>query len=319
MIQHLTNLNQIEYHQQRFNPRLLPDLVNAGPVSASILFESRNPLKFVLGMRKKQTADMSWGSKVDMLWLTPEEWEHHYCQLPQDAPRKPSVAQRNAKKPSQDTLDAIAWWDRWNTIAEGKSLIDPDEFEKVRKARDMLDAHPVASRIHAASDKQIVLGGDIPGPCLVPGAQCKVMLDLLPRQTCTDVIEVDGQLIPLNECIADLKQSHLVTEYGMKKAVSSFEYHMKMAWYRRIVEAWEGRPRPHTILIFQNKNAPHDVHVRLIDSADMEYGARLAQTRLDRLSQLNHRDIRPLFDSEVRTLSLSDWMKSDDDDTEEED
>lgn len=33
--------------------------------------------------------------------------------LPDDAPKKPSITQRNAKKPSPETVVAINWWDEW--------------------------------------------------------------------------------------------------------------------------------------------------------------------------------------------------------------
>ena len=306
MIQKINNKDQNLYHQQRFNPKLLPDLVNAGPVSASILFEARNPIKFLKGMRKKKTEDMQWGSMVDMLWLTPKDWENHFCELPEDAPKKPSIVQLNAKKPSQATIDAIAWWDIWNKNNIGKSVITKEVLYTVREARDMLDAHPIAREIWENSDKQTIFQGVIPEPCSVKNVQAKAMLDLLPR---TGKIEIENKIYPLDDCIVDLKQCHNVSEYGMKNAIMQFEYHMKMAWYRRIVQAYEQKTRPHTILIFQNKYPPHDVHVRIIDPKDMEDGARLVQQRLDSLSKLDHRDIRPLFDLEVKTISLTKWMR----------
>lgn len=302
----ITSLNQAEYHQQRFNPKLLPDLVNAGPVSATILAEAADPLKFLKGIRKKATDDMQWGSAVDMLWLTPEDWDKHYCNLPADAPRKPSVAQRGAKKPSQATIDSIAWWDNWERNSIGKINVNDDMMANVRIARDMLDSHPMARFIWNCSQKQVVLQGDLPGNCLVEGAKAKCMMDLLPM---SGEIEVDGKTIRLADCIVDLKQCHNVSEYGMKKAIRQFQYHMKTAWYRRLTAAWEGRIRPHTLLIFQNSYSPHDVHIRMISEEDNKDGAMICQERLNLLSHLDHRDTRNLIDTEIKTLTLNDWMK----------
>lgn len=53
----------------------------------------------------------------------PDEFDNRYVCAPENAPRKPSVTQRNAKKPSKDTLAAIAWWDEWTEQTAGKQII----------------------------------------------------------------------------------------------------------------------------------------------------------------------------------------------------
>lgn len=310
MIEQIQSTNQALYHQRKFNPRLLPDLANAGPVSASILYAARDPMRFAQGVSKKKTDDMAWGSMVDMLWLTPQDWDRYFTILPADAPKKPSIAQRRAAKPSKATVDAIAWWDRWEAVSNGKMLIDDETLQAVRAARNMLDAHPTSRHIWENSEKQIILAGDLPGLSPVPNVKAKCMMDLLPM---SGEIEIDSINYDLRDCLVDLKQCHRVDEYGMKKAIAQFEYHMKMAWYQRLTAAWEGRVRPHVILIFQNSRPPHDVHVRKLDPRDVEYGGIIAQQRLDMMARLDHRDLRPFYDVGIKEISLAKWMKEDDD------
>jgi hypothetical protein len=304
------NYNQIKYHQQRFNPKKLPFLAEAGPVSASILSRARDPLRMVLPEEEAPTESMAFGSMVDMLWLTPEDWNEYYIQLSSQAPKKPSSAQLKAADKgtaSQPSLNAISFWRAWEQKSLGKTTYDSTLMEKVRKSASMLKMHPQAQYIHEHSDKQIVLQGDIPGNCLKAGGKAKCMIDLLPRDG--ELETADGSRLQLNECVVDLKTSHSVSEHGMRTAIHNFEYHMKMAWYLRMLHGAGETQRDKAILIFQNSKHPRDVHVRLIDPEDMAAGASLAQQRLDRLCQLNSERIHELFDNEFKVISRETWMK----------
>ena len=255
------------------------------------------------------TDSMTWGSMVDMLWLTPDDWDNYYIRLPAQAPKRPSAAQLKARDKgtaSESSLVAISFWENWERQALGKTTYDSTLMEKVRKSVNMLNMHPQAQYIYEHSDKQIVLQGDIPGNCLQEG-KAKCMIDLLPRDG--ELWTEDGTSLELNECVVDLKTSHNVSEHGMRTAIHTFEYFMKMAWYLRMLQAAGETQRDKAILIFQNSKHPRDVHVRIIDPEDLEAGAVLAQQRLDHLCQLNPENIYPLFDNEFKVISRESWMK----------
>ena len=304
------NYSQTSYHQKRFNPKKLPDLKAAGPVSASILSHAKEPLKMVMPEEEAPTESMAFGSMVDMLWLTPHDWDKYYIQIPSHAPKRPSAAQLKAREKgtaSESSMQAIAFWESWEAKALGKTTYDSTTLEKVRKSVNMLNMHPLASYIHDHSDKQIVLMGDIPGHCLLEGGTAKCMIDLLPRDG--EIQLADGKVIQLNECVVDLKTSHNVSEYGMRTAIYNFEYYMKMAWYLRMLQGAGETQRNKAILIFQNSKHPRDVHVRIITDEDTERGTILAQQRLDILCQLNSEDILPLLDNEIKPISVQPWIE----------
>ena len=95
-----------EYHALAFDASKLPDLAAAGPVSASILSKSRDPLMFLLnGGEQKETTDMQWGSLIDTMWTeAPSVFASQYVVLPEDAPQRPMEAMLNAAKPSASSL-----------------------------------------------------------------------------------------------------------------------------------------------------------------------------------------------------------------------
>lgn len=264
----------------------------------------------VMPEEEAPTESMAFGSMVDMLWLTPHDWDKYYLQLPAQAPKRPSAAQLKARDKgtaSQSSLDAIFFWDTWETKAVGKTTYDSTTLEKIRKSVNMLNMHPQAAYIHDHSDKQIILMGDIPGHCLQEEGTAKCMIDLLPRDG--ELQMADGKMIQLNECVVDLKTSHNVSEYGMRSAIYNFEYYMKMAWYLRMLQGAGETQRDKAILIFQNSKHPRDVHVRIITDEDIQRGAIVAQQRLDMLCQLNSEDILPLFDNEIKPISIKAWTE----------
>lgn len=314
MIIEQTGLDQSSYHQQRFNPTKLPDVHAAGPISASVVSAMRNPIKFLSQPVKPKTPDMAWGTLVDLLWLTPESFYKYVILKPSDAPKKPDVRQRNAKKPSNETLDAIAWWNEFEKAALGKMIIDEPLLMEVRAARDMLDQHPVAREIWNVSKKQVILAGvdDTFHPSRNPYA-FKSMIDLLPME---GEIRVDGARINLNQCVVDLKQCHNVTPYGIRKAISQFEYHLKTKFYIEMVNRSQIDPAPrrrHAILIVQNSNPPYDVHIRSIDEDDLRTGWLQIVSRIDLMHRINPEDMRNLYDTEVTTVKMYDWMTTEED------
>ncbi len=62
--------------------------------------------------------------------------------LPEDAPPKPSSRQRNAKKPSPDTVAAVQWWDAWEAAHPGATILSADDHAILADAAAAVLAHP---------------------------------------------------------------------------------------------------------------------------------------------------------------------------------
>jgi exodeoxyribonuclease VIII len=61
------------------------------------------------------------GSALDCLRLENGLFASKFITVPPDAPKRPSSVQRNAKKPSPETVGAIAWWNRFPSIRAAAS------------------------------------------------------------------------------------------------------------------------------------------------------------------------------------------------------
>lgn len=100
----------------------------------------KSPLHFMQYKlrQKEQTPSMAFGSLVHCLVLEPDQFEERYCFIPDDAPKKPSITQLNAKKPSEDTINAIQWWASFQEQNKGKEIVSKSDQEKASLIRDAI-------------------------------------------------------------------------------------------------------------------------------------------------------------------------------------
>lgn len=74
--------------------------------------------------------------------LEPEAFDSKFVTVPEDAPRKPSITQRNAKNPSEDSIRAILYWDEFEAQYADRTIISSDDWTKYRRIADSVRAHP---------------------------------------------------------------------------------------------------------------------------------------------------------------------------------
>ena len=95
---------------------------------------------------EEPTKAMQLGTALHTLLFEPERWTHRVAVVPADAPKRPTSAQVNAKKPSDDTLAAIDWWANFNHDAFGKIVIDQDTAEEMLARVETIETDPDASK-----------------------------------------------------------------------------------------------------------------------------------------------------------------------------
>ena len=99
------------------------------------------------------------GSLTHLLVLQPELFTSSVICTPEDAPKKPTQKQREAKKPKAETLEAIAWWDNFEAASQGKMVVALDEYQDALLAGQALKAElahwgitPVATELCLTCD-----------------------------------------------------------------------------------------------------------------------------------------------------------------------
>lgn len=159
------------------------------------------------------TPSMRFGTLFHLAVLEPELFEAETILLPDDAPSRPTSRQRNAKKPSPDTVAACLWWDGFEVEAIGKEIVTPDEFEKLSAMAAAVRAHPAASALLA------LVGATEPS------------LFWIDQETGQPLRCRMDRLIPTKRLILDLKTTNDASPEGFAKSVANFGYHRQAAFY----------------------------------------------------------------------------------------
>lgn len=207
------------------------------------------------------------GSLTHTLTFEPELLEAEYAVVPPDAPRKPTLVQRNAKKPSPETVAAIEWWDSFNAASSGKRIVDEDMIENARKIADAVRAHPAAGHflgMPGHSERTVLYRHPE-----YEGLLCKCRTD---RWIDLD----DGRIL-----IADLKTTQDAKPGEFERHAWDYRYQVAAAWYSDIIHAVTGREVAGFVLFAVEKSRPYAVSVRVADDVFLAEGRKAYRHNLD--------------------------------------
>lgn len=132
-------MNAAEYHA---HPALSATKVKLMATGTALDFWDRYDAPEHLRTPFHPTDAMRQGSLVDCLITQPDEFTKLFAIIPDDAPKKPTSAQINAKKPSEATVEAIAWWDEFRVSTKGKDVISADWYATALEIRQRLMDDP---------------------------------------------------------------------------------------------------------------------------------------------------------------------------------
>ena len=85
--------------------------------------------------RFEPTEAMVDGQLIDCLLFTPDEFESRFFVMPEDA-KRPTKAQLNAAKPSEDTKKQIDKWDALMGSVNGRAIVKPEQVEEAKFLAD---------------------------------------------------------------------------------------------------------------------------------------------------------------------------------------
>jgi hypothetical protein len=129
------------YNLQKINDLINSLLNHEKHLSYSSLSAfKKSPLDFLhyKFQQKEQTPAMAFGSMAHNWILDYSTFWSKYYLIDNDAPKRPTIAQYNAKKPSDDTLAAIDYWDNLEQESFGQILITQNDLKELDKISSSL-------------------------------------------------------------------------------------------------------------------------------------------------------------------------------------
>lgn len=228
------------------------------------------------------------GSAVHSAILEPDQFGSEYVCPPEDAPKRPTAVQINAKKPSQETLEAIDFWRMFEATNEGKTLLTRDQYTTAIAMCNAVHRHPVASRLLTGGRAEQSVYAIDPET----GALVKCRLDYF----------LDGAGM-----IVDLKTTEDASPSGFGRSAANFRYHVQTAWYQDVMRAAFGDAPPYWVFVAVEKSPPYAVGVYHVDAATADLGRRMARRDLHKLLECERLGQWPDYGTESQALVLPGW------------
>lgn len=233
----IERMSNDEYHERpEFSSSQLKDMLRSGAH-----FYSHNIAKEHERETKKH---LDFGTLAHTLFLEPDQFGNEFVVLPADAPRKPTDVMLNAKKPSDETIQKIEWWDAFNA-EHGHKITITDELldgaERIANNLRELSTCRFMENEYGMAEASIFFKDPLYG------------LDLR--------IRPDWHIAPCknfpNGLIIDVKTTRDARHFGFSKQCGEYGYDLSAAMYREgFQQYYDTEDKPPFIFLVSENVAP---------------------------------------------------------------
>lgn len=241
------------------------------------------------------TADQAFGSAYHTFILEPEEFSNRYVTVPEGAPKKPTITQRNAAKPSPATVEAIDFWDKFEAESAGKEILDLDDLDTLHKMAEVLSDHPAARALLTSA----------PGRAEMSAYWIDPRTGLLLRCR-PDFWREDGILV-------DLKTTGDASLEEFSRSMVKWRYHVQAPFYldgtnEAIIQSGSAIKRPEQfVFLAQEKKPPYAPACYVLDDEGMRIGRAQYRADLDRLAECKASGEWPGYGSQIQKIAVPVW------------
>jgi hypothetical protein len=239
--------------------------------------------------RESTSPALRFGSLYHTLLLEPDTLGSLYAVVPADAPKRPTSVQRNAKKPSLETLEAVAWWDNWSASNAGKEIVDAEDIGRAQAMRTAVMRHPAARAAlteHALHTEASMFWRDPE-----TGVECRGR---------PDRIRTDGLII-------DPKTCQDASPEAFQRAAWNYGYYRQAAFY---CDAWQiitGEKPQAFVFIAQESEPPFLTAVYIASPQMIELGRAEIREDLRRFAECLSSDTWPGLPDQPQELTVPAW------------
>lgn len=259
------------------------------------------------GYRAEQTEAQEIGTLTHLSVLEPEEYARKTVLKPADAPRKPTDAQRNAKKPSEDTIAAIKWWDDWSAANAGKTELSQDDSTQIAGITQGVMSNADAVKLMDGALREVAMFKTI----VVNGTTIRIKgkADIICSSKGSDA-----------EAIADLKtvDRGYANPDDFSYSIKKWGYAQQAAWYIDLYNMLTATDDPFTtdvkksrwVFIVAEKLPPYVCVTLELDEDSIEVGRAINKRHLETLAECFKTNVweRPLNGMRGR-VSIPEWAR----------
>jgi hypothetical protein len=246
---------------------------------------------WVDGADEGETPALVFGRALHCAVLEPEVFDQTYIVAREHPFIRVSDRLRNAKKPSQGTLDAIAYWDAWEAEMGDKIEVSAEDAKVLRGMQASVFAHPIAGKLFAdgVAEATAVWTDHEHALC------CKARMDYY--------VESRGLVI-------DLKSTEDASPEGFARSVAKYRYHVQHAHYASAFQSL-GHELRAFLFVAVEKAPPYAVAVYCIDAEAESRGIELRDHAMRTLNECLRDDAWPGYAPNIHRLALPGWALRD--------
>jgi hypothetical protein len=240
----------------------------------------------------------SLGSLVHTLFLEPHLFESEYLVLPENAPSRPTSAQLNAKKPSEDSVAKIAWWAEFDEKLAGRTLITADQLKAARRMVKQANLHPFASGTMQEYAEQSRVEVSIFFEDPDTGVECRIRPDW-----CLPPCEK----FP-NGLILDLKTTDDARSEAFARSCTKFGYDISSAMYvDGFQQYFQTEAPPNFLFLVVEKDPPHATACYYAGPTMLDVGRHKLSKCLAELAKCQHTQVWPGYSPLIAPIELPAW------------
>jgi hypothetical protein len=236
-------------------------------------------------VEKEPTAAMKLGHAIHTICLEPADFEKRYICEPTDPPKRPSVTQINAKKPSSETLETIRFWAEFTEKAAGRRVLTAGEWEKCHRIRDAFRKHPIAQEFLSEGDFEVTLVWTDE----LEGVKCKARVDWL---AC-------GLILDLKSTI-----SAAPDEFG--KQATKLNYPCQSAFYLDGYRTLTGEDLDFIFTALEKEEPFASAWYHATEDV-VSYGRQINRRHMKAYAQCLKSGVWPAYPEEIMDLKLPAW------------
>lgn len=228
------------------------------------------------------------GSITNDVLLQAHLLESQYAIVPADAPRRPTAAQINAKKPSDETLATIEWWAKFNDATGGLTVVDAADYEKACRMRDAVHGHPAAKMLLKKGIAEKTHYFNEPET----GAKCKFRPDWISENA---------------EVLVDLKTTGDASPDAFGRSAMAYRYHVQAAFYSDGYYHAVGKYPKAFIFLVVEKEYPFAVACYYADERTLELGHKAYQKNLQTYIECLQSGAWPGYSQQIEPLKVPEY------------
>lgn len=246
--------------------------------------------KYLSGQAEKEdTTALRIGSAFHTLVLEQHTFEARAVIIPDGAPKRPSITQLNAKKPSEDTIAAIEWWARWDQYAGARLQFTQAEFAELQDMAAALLNQPATGRVIAPQ-------GRIEASFFWYDPDYRVTVKCRP-----DYWREDG-------IVVDVKTTNDASRDDFEKSIVKYGYDVQAYMQMEGIERVTGKRPQAFVFACIEKKKPNATAFYMADSDLLECGKTRYHKLMAKYAECMEKGIWPGYGAMVQPIGVPSWF-----------